>query len=105
LKLKGGSELLRYYNGSLIQALTDLYPELLLNQKNIFHSKGSILYLTLQLLTLSLLEWEKAQHRKFFDAFAKSKGFDPLQTEKWYSISRKHIKAIQVSLLLWLTVV
>jgi len=32
------------------------------------------------------------KHRKFFDRFADSKQFDPLDAEKWYSISKQDIK-------------
>jgi hypothetical protein len=31
------------------------------------------------------------QQRKFFDEYAVSKQFDPLDAEKWYSISKKDI--------------
>jgi hypothetical protein len=34
---------------------------------------------------------KRNQHRKFFDDFAKAKGFDPLNAEKWYSVSQKEI--------------
>jgi hypothetical protein len=37
------------------------------------------------------------ERRKFFDEFAKSKNFDPLDAERWYSISgREIIKAVSL---------
>jgi hypothetical protein len=35
---------------------------------------------------------KKSQQSKFFDELAKSKNFDPLDAEKWYSLGRKDIK-------------
>jgi hypothetical protein len=32
------------------------------------------------------------QQRKFFDQLAKSKGFNPLDVEKWYAINVRDIK-------------
>ena len=29
--------------------------------------------------------------REFFDVFARSKNFDPLDAEKWYSITRRDV--------------
>jgi len=38
------------------------------------------------------LDWKKPkQRREFLDEFAKSKKFDPLDAEKWYSIFKKDI--------------
>jgi hypothetical protein len=37
-------------------------------------------------------KWRKPERqRKFFEEFAKSKKFDPLDSEAWYSITRKEI--------------
>jgi len=69
----GGGGILLYYKGSYIRALVELYPEVKLESRNFFHSKAS------------------QQQRKFFDNFAKSKQFDPLDARKWYSITEKEI--------------
>jgi len=73
----GGGSLLQYHKGSHIKALVELYPELNLRKESFLKSKE---------------RWiEPEQHRKFFDKFAQSKQFDPLDAEKWYSITRKEI--------------
>jgi len=73
----GGRGLLYHYKGSHFRALADLYPELTL-KKEIF---------------LSTKKWKEVKNqRKFFDEFARSKNFNPLDAEKWYSVSRKEIR-------------
>jgi hypothetical protein len=51
----------------------ELYPELHL-KKDLFYS-----------------ERNKAHHRKFFDDFATSNNFDPLDAEKWYMVTGKEV--------------
>lgn len=34
--------------------------------------------------------------KEFFDNFAKSCGFDPLDTEKWYSVTKQQLMAHKV---------
>jgi len=73
----GGWGLLKYYEGSYIKALVKLYPELMLEKGNFFRSEKG---------------WKAlANQRKFFDEFARSKNFSPLDAEKWYSITNKEI--------------
>jgi len=69
----GGRGALSYYNGSHIKALVMLYPELMLRKRNFFKSQ------------------KKRNARKFFDEFAKSKKFSPLDAEMWYSVTAKEI--------------
>ncbi len=47
--------------------------------------------------------WKASQNqRKFCDAFARSKKFNPLDSEKWYSVTRYELsKAVSF---LWLSV-
>jgi len=66
----GGISVLQYYDGSHIKALVKLYPELALKKGNFLTSK---------------------QGRKFFDAFAKSKNFNPLDAKMWYSVTSEEI--------------
>jgi len=92
----GGSSLLNYHNGSHIKALVTIYPEI---KENL----------------LQLKEGWKAlgKQRAFFDEFARAKHLNPLDAEKWYSVShteilkaggesliayynRSHIKALMV---------
>jgi len=73
----GGAGLLNNFKGSHINALRKAYPELMLNKKLFLQSQEG---------------WKTtARQRRFFDDFAKSKQFDPLDAEKWSSISRKEI--------------
>jgi len=78
----GGSSLLGYYNRSHIEALVKLYPELTLKHGNFLKfSRG-----------WRAPGWkELAKQRKFFDNYAKSKNFNPLDAEKWYSVTHYQI--------------
>ena len=43
--------------------------------------------------------WDKKEHRKlFFDDLARTKGFDPLVAENWYSIDKETVLAEKVRL-------
>jgi len=78
ISINGGRSMLKYYNGSHIEALTKLYPGLMLKKKNFFLSDAA---------------WKsKARQRNFFDELAKSKHFNPLDAEKWLSITQKDIQ-------------
>jgi len=77
--VKGGENILSsYYDGSLPQALMNLYPELEFNT---------------QKFKLSSREtWaDPPIQRKFFDELADLKGFDPLNIGKWYQISSQDV--------------
>jgi len=65
---------LRYYKGSHVRALIEIYRDLkFIKQKLCLKGK-----------------WQDPQKRRqFFDEFAASQLFNPLDTEKWYSIRRK----------------
>jgi len=76
---KGGRAVLSYYNGSHTTALMEVYPELVLNKEKFFQSKGIMVWKT------------PDQRRKFFDDFAKSKQFNPLDAEKWYITTLRDI--------------
>jgi len=74
----GGSGIRNHYNKSLITALVELYPELVI-QRNLFHYS-------------KVHNWkEPLSRRKFLDEFAKSRQFDPLDAAKWSSIRHKDI--------------
>jgi len=68
--------LLNYYNGSRINALVALYPEI---KENLLQFK----------------EWWKfpENQRNYLDTFAKSQKFNPLDAENWYSVT--HIEIIR----------
>jgi len=44
---------------------------------------------------------DAAKRRKFMDDFAKSKNFDPLDVEKWYSVTMSEIRNNGGSGVLW----
>jgi hypothetical protein len=79
--------LLRYYGGSHIEALRTLYPELDLKPENFPSHLG-------QLFSL-----DPERRRKFTDEFAKSKNFNPLDAEKWYTIKLKDFMGIVSSVI------
>jgi len=74
----GGAGMLRnYYRGSHIKALVRLYPELVLKKKKSLRSREG---------------WKSPENgRKFFDGFAASKKFNPLDAKNWYSITYNEI--------------
>jgi hypothetical protein len=90
----GGAALLRYYEGSHVKALQSLYPELKLDEHRFFDSenrlKGFIITLELLLRANANTEFRKNEKRKVLDEFAKSKNFNPLEAENWYSITNSH---------------
>jgi len=65
----GGSGLLKYYNGSNIEAMVKLYPELIWKKGNFFRHEA----------------------RKFLEEFAMHSNFNPLDAEKWGSVTRREI--------------
>jgi hypothetical protein len=91
LKNKGGSTVLHFYNGSYIRAVTKLYPELKLKHSSFVQSKGLIIIRACSPKVTFSLERKRAERRKFFDEFAKSKGFHPLDVDQWYLISWKEL--------------
>jgi len=73
----GGRAILSYYNGSHIQALISLYPEINLKKELFFFHTD---------------KWKGSKkRRKFFDDFANFHRFDPLDAERWRSFSKKEI--------------
>jgi len=73
----GGKGLLHYYNGSHIKALVKLYPELMLKKRNFLMSK---------------MGWKDPENqRNFFDKFARSQNFNPMDAKKWYSVTYNEI--------------
>lgn len=62
----GGNIILSHYNRSGIRALIHLYPELNLKRQNFKQYNGRV---------------DAKQARIFFDEFAKSKGFSPLDAK------------------------
>jgi len=73
----GGRRLLDYYNGSHKEALVQIYPELRFKMENFFPSEKG---------------WKATKNRrKFFDEFARSRNFNPLDAKNWRSITRNEI--------------
>jgi len=74
----GGGRLLLYFGGSHIKALVKLYPELMLKKEKFLMSKKG---------------WKSPPNRRnFFDEYARSKKFNPLDAEKWYSVTYHEIR-------------
>jgi hypothetical protein len=71
--MQRGRRLLRYYKGSFTNALKQVYPELVFDISK-FSFSG------------------KLRHpRDFFDEFAASRNFDPLDAEQWYPVKAKEV--------------
>jgi hypothetical protein len=90
---KGGYGVIGYYNGSYTASLIHLYPELKL-EKSKFRNIGGLIKHMCEVIDLIFTEsWEDPKkRRKFLDNFAQSKNFDPLDAEKWKSITYQDIR-------------
>jgi hypothetical protein len=91
--------MLEQYNGSLIKALLTHYPNSGLDVAK-FSALPSM-YSFLQMLNVYNFYaenyWQNGENRKrFFEIFAHEHGFDPLNPECWYEITRDHIKKTKV---------
>eukprot|EP00026_Physarum_polycephalum_P001437 Phypoly_transcript_01438.p1 GENE.Phypoly_transcript_01438~~Phypoly_transcript_01438.p1 ORF type:complete len:1047 (+),score=162.81 Phypoly_transcript_01438:248-3388(+) len=77
-KEKGGATVLNMYNRSLVRALEDTYPNLILDPAKFVVRKRYY--------------WAaKANRKRFFDEYAKRKKFDPLVANHWYGTLNDHI--------------
>lgn len=88
ISLQGGPAVLRYYT-SIRKALADLYPNI---NVNLFEGVApSMLFGDLCCHVIYILTenyWAvKANRVKFFDEYARKRGFDPLVPENWYNIN------------------
>ena len=101
---------MRFYDGSVVSALIQLFPSLALEERKFKIFLGT-LPSPLSPLPLSLLSpspcslltkltdnyWEdKTNRRKFFENFAREKAFDPLNAEEWSSVPQSSVLACQV---------
>jgi len=76
--MKGGEGILNYHEGSHITALMKIYSEINLKKEKFLHHKE--------------INWkDTAKQRTFFDNLAKSKQFNPLDAQKWYTITHRDV--------------
>jgi hypothetical protein len=79
--MKGGHQVLKYYGGSHVKALKELYPGVEFDLQ--VAGRGST--------------WQSAQSRRnFFLQLAQEKAFDPQKEEPWYSVSLLDVKQKKV---------
>jgi len=76
MSTKGAHAMLVFHSGSVPKALRDLFPEISINLAG---------------FGISTFWQQKENRRKFFENYAKSKGFDPLNPEEWYD---QHVSEI-----------
>eukprot|EP00026_Physarum_polycephalum_P001037 Phypoly_transcript_01038.p1 GENE.Phypoly_transcript_01038~~Phypoly_transcript_01038.p1 ORF type:complete len:1240 (+),score=185.34 Phypoly_transcript_01038:28-3720(+) len=80
MAVKGASQIIQYHENSIVQALCDLFPEIGLKK----------------IAKKSSTRWTLPQsRRKFFEKYAKERGFDPLQADNWYLQSKSNILATE----------
>eukprot|EP00026_Physarum_polycephalum_P001152 Phypoly_transcript_01153.p1 GENE.Phypoly_transcript_01153~~Phypoly_transcript_01153.p1 ORF type:complete len:800 (+),score=123.64 Phypoly_transcript_01153:87-2486(+) len=78
LAQKGGSSIIAHYKGSYMHAIVDVYPELQLDER--------------RFAVMPRYYWHNPKNRRnFLNSFAKSREFDPLIAENWYSITKDAI--------------
>jgi len=79
IKRAGGRSILYHHRYSLVTVLTKVYPELALDAEKFNFIPNQA--------------WKTSeQRREFFDKFAQSKKFNPLDAAKWYSVTSIEIK-------------
>ena len=109
--------MLSYHGKSIARALLELFPNIGLDKTKFVQRKSLLVHLSpfllfsssslslsssfyLKLLICSSLHlgpWSDSnKRRKFFEDFAKSHGFSPLNPHTWYTISRNRILAQKV---------
>eukprot|EP00026_Physarum_polycephalum_P003067 Phypoly_transcript_03076.p1 GENE.Phypoly_transcript_03076~~Phypoly_transcript_03076.p1 ORF type:complete len:846 (+),score=126.53 Phypoly_transcript_03076:232-2538(+) len=78
ISAKGGRGLLARFENSHIKLLMDVFPDIGLEAHKFSHVRNN--------------HWTDVDNRKrFFDDFAKSKGFDPLNKDKWRLVSHDEV--------------
>jgi hypothetical protein len=87
---------LKYYGGSHIRALTKLYPELNLDKGKFLEHKG-YLQCSFMKIKFGFIGLERIEKRRqFFEKLAKSRNFNPLDAEKWYSFTKSDFDEAEV---------
>eukprot|EP00026_Physarum_polycephalum_P002957 Phypoly_transcript_02966.p1 GENE.Phypoly_transcript_02966~~Phypoly_transcript_02966.p1 ORF type:complete len:695 (+),score=87.59 Phypoly_transcript_02966:171-2087(+) len=80
LSRKGQSSVLNRYNGSMTDALLDLFPEIGLEKAKFRRN--------------NLNYWADVKRRRaFFDEFASENNFDPLIANNWYNVTLSQLSA------------
>jgi hypothetical protein len=91
MKYKGGAAVLGYHNGSFVQALIELYPELPFDEKKFLNPSGCEYMISSRCscwprFTTAFGNWVGPEFRReFFDKLAEDKGFSPLDPSGWYT--------------------
>lgn len=96
--------MLDYYNGSLVKALEDIYPNIGLRREMFAFLHRMLLFFPLFYSCPSDFHtlfiggyWSEPKNRKrFFDEFARDSNFDPLVPENWYSVTTNEIEQRKV---------
>lgn len=87
-------QLLNHYDGYLCNALLDCYPNIGLLLK-FFKSNSLIRFHHVYIYKGN--PWSDRKDRKqYFGEVARSRGFDPLVAENWYSVSYDQLLRVQV---------
>jgi hypothetical protein len=99
-----------HHNRSVAQALIDLFPNLEIDKTKFEHASNLnsfSFYLFSFFFSFSLSTcnfehteiWQTAENRrKFFEEYAREKGFDPLIADNWYQQSIKDVVAKKVKI-------
>ena len=104
IKLKGKESLLQLYDGDLVNALMDVYPEIGLekakflhqSRMSLFFSSSFIFFYFNSLLALGSTWQDETQRRLFFEQFALLNDFDHTNKENWYHLPRAKLKSFKV---------
>lgn len=91
-----------YYQDNRTAALTQLFPELEFDETKFVNLWSMPIYYYFVIVIKSLTHYSEnyyadaVNRKKIFDKFAKSRGFDPLVAENWYSITSEDILPFRV---------
>lgn len=96
--VQGSASVLQQYNGSVVNALQDLFPEVEFDATK-FANVTSTYCLAINALILAFEGgyWQDvANMRQLFVGFAEQQGFDPLLPKNWYHINPDLVLAQKV---------
>lgn len=100
--LQSAHPLLKYYGGSVISALQQIYPNATIDPMKFKRAPSTFSFPTFFFFCIHYINsgnhWQDLNNRRlFFIDFATSMGLDPLQASQWEQVSKDDILASKVN--------
>lgn len=88
---------MHYHNDSIVNALTELFPEIGLMKVKFLAQCNLFRYLFFLFINKITAPWSSKESRvQFLEKFAADNKFDPLVAANWYKIRRESFLAVKV---------